>query len=94
MNRLLITVASRCWAQALEFGLSSLWGTGLVVLQQAGSSHTRDQTGVPSIGRQILNHWTTGEVLEQCFKLFFFTKNFPQEGKSKLNFSFMKEIKY
>ena len=27
-----------------------------------GSSQTRDQTCVPCIGRQILNHWTTREV--------------------------------
>ena len=26
------------------------------------SSLTRDQTHVPCIGRQILNHWTTREV--------------------------------
>ena len=28
-----------------------------------GSSQTRDQSGVPCIGRQILIHWTTKEVL-------------------------------
>ena len=28
------------------------------------SSQTRDQNGVPCIGRWILNHWTTREVLE------------------------------
>ena len=27
-----------------------------------GSSQTRDQTRVPCIGRQILNHWTIREV--------------------------------
>ena len=27
-----------------------------------GSSWTRDQTQVPCIGRQILNHWTTREA--------------------------------
>ena len=32
-------------------------------LQHVGSSHTRDQTCVPCIGRQILNHWNTREVL-------------------------------
>ena len=31
---------------------------------------TRDQTYIPCIGRQILKHWTTREVL--CFLIFFF----------------------
>ena len=82
MNGFLIAVASRCQAQALAFGLSSLWLTGFVVLQHVGSSQTRDQTGVPSIGRQILNHWTTREVLEECFKLkFFLQKISPKREK-------------
>ena len=58
-------------AQALGgAGLSScstwaqeLWYTGLVALWHAESSWTRDQTRVPCIGRQILNHWTTRQVL-------------------------------
>ena len=29
-----------------------------------GSSRIRDQTRVPYIGSQILNHWTIREVLE------------------------------
>ena len=32
---------------------------GLVVSQYVESSWARDQTCVPCIGRQILNHWTT-----------------------------------
>ena len=32
-----------------------------------GSSQTRDQTHVPCIGRRILNHCTTGEVLQFLF---------------------------
>ena len=37
------------------------------------SSPTRDQTHVPCIGRQILNHWTTSEVpLGKAFFFFFF----------------------
>ena len=39
-----------------------LWCTGLVAQWHMGSSQTRDQTHVPSIGRQILNHWATEEV--------------------------------
>ena len=31
------------------------------------SSLTRDQTGVPCIVRQILNHWTTREILDFTF---------------------------
>ena len=30
------------------------------------SSPTRDWTHVPCIGRQILNHWTTRQVLDGC----------------------------
>ena len=33
-----------------------------------GSSQTRDQTCVPCIGREILNHWTTKEVPGSYFK--------------------------
>ena len=36
---------------------------GLVALRQVGSSQTRARTRVPCIGRRILNHWTTREVL-------------------------------
>ena len=35
---------------------------GLVALRYVGSSWTRDRTCVPSIARQILNHWTTREA--------------------------------
>ena len=36
---------------------------GLNCLQHVGSSRPRDRTRVLCIGRQILNHWTTREVL-------------------------------
>ena len=36
---------------------------GIVALQHVESSRSRNQTGVPCIGRQFLNHWTTREVL-------------------------------
>ena len=39
-----------------------LWPMALVTPQHVESSQTRDQTGVPCIGRWILNHWTTREV--------------------------------
>ena len=35
---------------------------GLVGLRHVGSSQTRARTRVPCIGRQILNHCTTGEA--------------------------------
>ena len=41
---------------------------GIVALQHVESSRSRNQTGVRCIGRQILNHCTTREVL-----LFYFT---------------------
>ena len=43
-------------------GLQQLWLTDLVAPQHVGSSRTGDQTHVPFIGRQILNHCTTREV--------------------------------
>ena len=41
--------------------------TGLAALQHVGSSWTRGQTCAPCIGRWILNHWTTREVLNTHF---------------------------
>ena len=60
------------WSQALRpAGFSSrsmnsqhLQCGGFVALRHVGSSRTRDQTCVPCIGRQILNHWTAKEVLD------------------------------
>ena len=46
---------SICSSRALEHRLS--WRLGLVALRHVGSSWTRDQTHVPCIARQILNHW-------------------------------------
>ena len=54
----------RAWTQ-------QLWHRGLAALWHVGSSQTRDQTHVPCIDRQILNHWTTREVL--IFKLILLT---------------------
>ena len=61
---LLWSTGSRCvsfsssgtWAQWL-------WCMGLVAPWHVKSYWTRDQTHVPYIERQILNHWTTREVL-------------------------------
>ena len=45
-----------------------LWHMGLDALRHEGSSQTRDQTPLSCIGRWVLNHWTTREVLdEECF---------------------------
>ena len=43
---------------------SAVVALGLAAPRHVGSSHTRDWTGVPCIGRQILNHhpWTTREI--------------------------------
>ena len=41
---------------------------GLVAPKHVESSPTRDQTHVPCIGKQILNHWTTREVPGVSFK--------------------------
>ena len=42
---------------------------GLGASWRVGSSRTRDRTHVPSIGRQILNHWTPRESpIKVCFK--------------------------
>ena len=38
----------------------------LVAPRHVGSSRTRDQTSIPCIARQILNHWTTREA--PCWK--------------------------
>ena len=41
-----------------------MWCTGLVALWHVGSSQTRDRIHVPCIGRRILNHRATKEVLK------------------------------
>ena len=44
-----------------------LWCTGLAAPGYVGSSLTRGQTCVSCIGKQMLNHWTTREVLKSLF---------------------------
>ena len=53
---------SSCGSQA-----QYLWHTGLVVPWHVGSSQTRAPTSVPCIGRWILNHCATREVLLRRF---------------------------
>ena len=48
-------LAAGMWTQ-------SLWHMGLFAQQHVESSLTRDQTHVLCIDRQILNHWSTGEI--------------------------------
>ena len=56
--------ASLVVAHRLEVhGLQSLWHTGLAAQWHMESSWTGGQTLVPWSCRQILNHWTTNEVL-------------------------------
>ena len=52
---------SFCGAWALEYKLSSCGVQALVAPQHVESPQIRNQTHVPCIGRQILNHWTTRE---------------------------------
>ena len=58
-----------CGSFAVARGLQ-LCFAGLVALQHMNlSSPTRDQTHIPCIGRRILNHWSSREVLcLSCFK--------------------------
>ena len=59
----LLWVGFLCLQQAVPCSSCSTqawysWHTGLVAPWLVESSGTRDQTGVPSIMRRILNHWT------------------------------------
>ena len=61
-----------CGAQAPDVQAQQLWLTGPVAPRHAGSSETRARTRIPCIGRQILNHCTTGEALYSVLDLTFF----------------------
>lgn len=52
----------RCRARAVGMWAQKLWCTGSVSLRHMEPSWTKDQTGVPCIGRQTRNQWTTREV--------------------------------
>ena len=61
MCRLLIAVASLVGSMGSgvwSVQAQQLWPESLAALRHVGSSQTKDQTCVPCIGRQILNHWT------------------------------------
>ena len=69
---------SLCGARAVEHvwalvavgcELSSVWRTGLVSQKNVGSSQIRNRrTHALCIGKWILNHWTTREILPVTFK--------------------------
>ena len=54
-----LAVECRPWSKWAQWWLL----VDLLAPQHVGSSQTRDQTRVLCTGRQILNHWTTREVL-------------------------------
>ena len=58
------------WSTGLRAQAQQLWHMGLVALQHVGSSWTRDWTCRPCLDRQILNHWTTRQVLFDIFFLY------------------------
>ena len=55
------------WLAGSRAQAQQLWYTGLVAPRHVGSSRTRARTRVPCIGRRILNHCTTREVLISFF---------------------------
>ena len=61
-----ITRVQLLWHMGTKMPAQQLWHTGLVAPWHVGSSWTRNQTCVPCIGRQILNHWTIREV-PRCY---------------------------
>jgi len=69
------------WAQVLEHESSQqLWCKGSVASSHVESSRTRDQTCVPCIGKQILNHWTTRKVQNgHFFKSYFLGEKTSEE---------------
>ena len=60
------------WLAGSRVQAQQLWPTGLVAPRHVGSSQTRARTCVPCIGRRILNHCATREVL----KTVIFLKNY------------------
>ena len=57
------TASGACGLSGCNAGAQWLWRLGSVATWHVESSQTRDSTCVPCIGRQILNNWTTREVL-------------------------------
>ena len=58
------TQAQQLWLAGSRAQAQQLWHTGLVTPWHVGSSQTRAGTHVPCIGRRILKHCTTTEVLK------------------------------
>ena len=63
------TWVQQLWLAGSRAQAQQLWRVGLVALQHVGSSWTRARTRVPCVGRQILNHCATKEVLVSFFKI-------------------------
>ena len=61
------TRAQQLWLAGSRAQAQQLWRMGLVAPRHVGSSRTRARTYVPCIGRWILNHCATREVLEMDF---------------------------
>ena len=57
--------AQQLWLAGSRAQAKQLWCTGLVAPRHVASSWTRDPTHVPCVGRWILNHSATREVLMQ-----------------------------
>ena len=57
---------SCCGLWALGAWVSAVVVHGLSCPRHVETSWVRDATGFPCIGRQILNHWTTGKVQGGC----------------------------
>ena len=84
VRRLLIAVGSLVVEHGLSFSSCGsqtlacrLECTGLAASRHVGSYQTGDRTHVPCIGRQILNHWTTGDVSLWNFYNSFIEIKFP-----------------
>ena len=60
--RPLVVGASLAAEHRLQGKQASVAAAHLVVPRHVASSWTRGPPSVPSIGRQILNHWTTREI--------------------------------
>ena len=67
------TRTQQLWLAGSRAQAQQLWCTGLVALQQVGSSWTRALTCVSCIGRRILNHCATREVPTHFFIEFILT---------------------
>ena len=87
--------ASRCSgfpcrrAPALCEQASRVWAHGLSCPAAYGSSQTRGKTCVPCLGRRILYHWTTSEML--CDLLMCKTSPKTKKASTVILISFVRE---